>query len=61
MGAVILAVDPVPRLIGAVLGSRADRLPPLVRRGLSLERRSGFAPLDLDAPGNRPSMEPQAK
>jgi hypothetical protein len=38
----------VTRLAGALLGSRADRIPPPVRRGLSLERRPGFAPLDLD-------------
>lgn len=38
----------VSRLAGALLGSRADRIPPAVRRGLSLERRSSFAPLDLD-------------
>jgi glycosyltransferase involved in cell wall biosynthesis len=49
------------RLIGAVLGSRADRLPPLVRRGLSLERRSGFTPLDLDAPTAGSSMENQSQ
>ncbi len=30
---------------GALLGSRADRLPPGARRRLSLERRGGFAPL----------------
>ncbi len=35
------------RLAGAVLGSRADRLPPELRRRLSLERRAGFAPVDL--------------
>jgi glycosyltransferase involved in cell wall biosynthesis len=34
---------------GALLGSRADRLPERARRGLSLEGRAGFAPLDLDA------------
>jgi len=33
---------------GALLGSRADRLPPDVRRRLSLEGRAGFAPLDPD-------------
>jgi rhamnosyltransferase len=33
---------------GALLGSRADRLPSSVRRTLSLERRASFAPLDLD-------------
>ena len=43
----------VARLAGAVLGSRADRLPPGARRALSLERRAGFAALDLDA-GTRP-------
>jgi GT2 family glycosyltransferase len=36
------------RLTGAVLGSRADRLPPGLRQRLSLERRAGFAPVDLD-------------
>jgi glycosyltransferase involved in cell wall biosynthesis len=39
----------VARLTGALLGSRADRLPPAARRQLSLERRAGFSPLDLDA------------
>ncbi len=38
----------VLRLTGAVLGSRADRLPPGLRRRLSLEGRGGFVPLDLD-------------
>jgi hypothetical protein len=33
-----------------LLGSRVDRLPPRVRRGLSLERRADFAPLRIDAP-----------
>jgi rhamnosyltransferase len=37
------------RLAGAVLGSRADRLPPPVRRQLSLQRRASFMPLDLDS------------
>jgi GT2 family glycosyltransferase len=37
------------RLAGAVLGSHADRLPPPARRRISLERRSGFTPLDLDS------------
>jgi rhamnosyltransferase len=32
------------RYAGAVLGSRADRLPPLLRRTLSLERRATFVP-----------------
>jgi glycosyltransferase involved in cell wall biosynthesis len=32
---------------GALLGSRADRLPAAARRRLSLEGRAGFAPLDL--------------
>jgi glycosyltransferase involved in cell wall biosynthesis len=38
----------VLRLTGAVLGSRADRLPTGLRRRLSLEGRGAFAPLDLD-------------
>lgn len=43
----------VLRLAGALLGSRADRLPPQVRRGLSLERRAGFEPLVWGAPDGR--------
>ena len=39
----------VVRLAGALLGSRADLLPARARRGLSLERRASFAPLDLDS------------
>ncbi len=46
----------VLRLTGAVLGSRAGRLPPGLRRRLSLEGRAGFAPLDLDAPAD--SLQP---
>jgi rhamnosyltransferase len=38
----------IARLAGAVLGSRADRLPPPARGLLSLERRSSFLALDLD-------------
>jgi glycosyltransferase involved in cell wall biosynthesis len=37
------------RMAGALLGSRADLLPAAARRGLSLERRASFVPLDLDA------------
>jgi hypothetical protein len=44
---------------GALLGSRADRLAPAVRRRLSLERRAGFAPLQgserAPGPGRAPS------
>jgi glycosyltransferase involved in cell wall biosynthesis len=40
----------VLRLVGALLGSRADRLPAPVRRALSLERRASFVPLDLEGP-----------
>jgi len=47
----------VIRLAGALLGSRADRLPAPLRRGLSLEHRSSFAPLDLDALDGPPSMQ----
>jgi glycosyltransferase involved in cell wall biosynthesis len=38
----------VVRLVGALLGSRADLLPATARRRLSLEGRAGFTPLDLD-------------
>jgi glycosyltransferase involved in cell wall biosynthesis len=37
-------------LCGALLGSRSGRMPALLRRALSLERRAGFAPLALSAP-----------
>ncbi len=40
---------------GALLGSRADRLSPSVRRRLSLEGRAGFAPLDLDGEQTPPT------
>jgi glycosyltransferase involved in cell wall biosynthesis len=40
----------VLRTAGALLGSRADLLPPFARRALSLERRASFVPLHLDAP-----------
>jgi glycosyltransferase involved in cell wall biosynthesis len=36
------------RLVGALLGSRADLLPARIRRRLSLEGRAGFAALQLD-------------
>jgi len=39
----------VARLAGAVLGSRAERLPARARRALSLERRAGFQPLATGA------------
>jgi hypothetical protein len=39
---------------GALLGSRAERLPAGARRRLSLEGRAGFSPLDLD--GERRSL-----
>jgi glycosyltransferase involved in cell wall biosynthesis len=45
------------RLAGAVLGSRADRLPPGLRQWLSLERRAGFAPVDLDSPSSTRRQE----
>jgi rhamnosyltransferase len=48
-----VTIHHMSRLVGALLGSRADRIPPAVRRALSLEGRPGFAPLDLDDP--RPS------
>ncbi len=36
------------RYAGAVLGTRADRLRPGLRRRLSLERRATFVPADTD-------------
>jgi rhamnosyltransferase len=47
----------VARLVGALLGSRAERLPAWMRRRLSLEGRSSFSPLELDARGPRPAVE----
>jgi glycosyltransferase involved in cell wall biosynthesis len=47
----------VVRQLGALLGSRADLLPPAVRRGLSLERRGGFAALGLDARADPPRAQ----
>jgi glycosyltransferase involved in cell wall biosynthesis len=35
------------RRVGALLGSRADRIPPCARRRLSLDGRTGFLPLDM--------------
>jgi glycosyltransferase involved in cell wall biosynthesis len=49
----------VVRSAGALLGSRAERLPPWARRGLSLERRASFLALDLDAGG--PLSPPQSE
>ena len=42
---------------GAVLGSRADRLPSGLRRRLSLERRGSFQPLDLEVPSTPPPTQ----
>ena len=42
----------VLRLVGALLGSRADSLPSAVRGRLSLERRASFAAVELDAAAN---------
>ena len=39
------------RAAGATLGSRADRMPPGLRRALSRERRAGFDPVDASAFG----------
>lgn len=45
-------------LSGALLGSRAARLPPGARRRLSLERRGSFAPLHLDGEQLEPPTSP---
>lgn len=42
-----VAAHQLASLSGALLGSRAERLPASARRRLSLEGRGGFAPLDL--------------
>jgi rhamnosyltransferase len=41
--------------VGALLGSRADRLPATLTRTLSLDGRAGFAPLDLDGERTPPT------
>jgi GT2 family glycosyltransferase len=45
-----VATHHLVRLVGALLGSRAERLPEGARRRLSLEGRSSFEPLELDGP-----------
>jgi len=45
-GVAASAAHHLARHTGAVLGSRADRFSPRVRRYLSLERRATFAPVD---------------
>ena len=57
--AALLAVSRhhVLRSLGAMLGSRADRLSTGVRRRLSLESRAGFTPLDLDRERTTPPEE----
>jgi GT2 family glycosyltransferase len=47
----------VMRLAGALLGSRAERLPAPVRRRLSMEGRASFSPLELDAGSPFPAIE----
>ena len=46
------------RLVGAILGSRADRLPSWLRRRLSLEGRATFAPVEV--PPSPLRIEPEA-
>ncbi len=55
-----VAAHQLASLAGALLGSRADRLPARVRGRLSLERRAGFAPLDL-AGGRETPVESAAR
>jgi glycosyltransferase involved in cell wall biosynthesis len=47
----------VVRTTGALLGSRAEGLPPWARRRLSLERRASFVALDLDRTAEPPSTQ----
>jgi GT2 family glycosyltransferase len=48
----------VLRLTGALLGSRADALPPWMRRWLSLEGRASFIAVELDRLPPSPSPPP---
>ena len=48
-----VAAHHLARVTGALLGSRAGRLPRALRRRLSLEGRGGFDPLELSAAGAR--------
>lgn len=57
---VSVAVRQLASLSGALLGSRAERLPAGLRRRLSLERRADFAPLALDLPAACGSPRPPA-
>jgi rhamnosyltransferase len=54
-GVVASAAHHTARFAGAALGSRADRLPPFLRRACSLEGRAGFEPVasPTQAPGAR--------
>jgi rhamnosyltransferase len=54
---VAVARHHVVRLTGALLGSRAERLPAGLRRRLSLESRASFSPLELDGPRSSPAIE----
>jgi rhamnosyltransferase len=51
------SVHHVLRLAGALLGSRADRLPRAARRRLSSEGRDSFLALELDVPSGRAASE----
>jgi GT2 family glycosyltransferase len=51
----------VVRIVGALLGSRADRLPAWARRRLSLERRASFVPLDLEIPTDPTGIQDPAR
>jgi rhamnosyltransferase len=51
----------VLRLVGALLGSRADSLPSALRGWLSLERRASFAAIELDAASDVPSTKDESK
>jgi rhamnosyltransferase len=53
-----VATHQLASLCGALLGSRADRLPDGVRRWLSLERRPDFLPLALEEPLGDPGAVP---
>jgi len=53
-----IAAHHLARLLGGMLGARAQALPAAVQRRLSLEGRDGFAPLHLDDEGGRAAVDP---
>lgn len=57
------AAEQALHLAGAILGSRADRLPRWARRRLSLQGRASFRPVDCEPPaaGAEAALEPHSR